>query len=106
MKVCPQCNESSDDQFDSCWRCSAPLPGDKTVRPTRSALPYAPRKVAKFQIFRGTFATWNELCGEAAEFASAIGPQNLITISHSEDRDDGVITVWFWTDDSATPPRR
>lgn len=102
MKTCPRCNEKSDDQFDSCWRCSTPLPsGDFTSGPAAPFQP--PGKKADFRIFRGTFSTWNSLCTEAAEFATTIGPKDLITISHSEDKDSGVITVWFWTNDYRQP---
>lgn len=98
MKTCPRCQEKSDDPFDSCWRCSSPLPGPGLpAEPVTAPLP--PRKRCDFRIFRGTFSSWNSLCTEAAEFASTIGPQNLISISHSEDKDDGVVTVWYWTDD-------
>jgi hypothetical protein len=41
-------------------------------------------------------ATWDDLMQQAAEFASSIGRENLISISHSEDKDDGVIAVWYW----------
>lgn len=50
----------------------------------------------KFEVFRGVLATWNQLFTEAAEFASRLGPEKLISISHSEDQKDGVVTVWYW----------
>jgi hypothetical protein len=101
MKTCPRCREPSDDHFDSCWRCSTPLPepGTASDHTPPSAPPKEARKRTNFKIFRGTFATWGSLCSEAAEFASTIGPDDLINISHSEDKDDGVIVVWFWTND-------
>ena len=51
---------------------------------------------ADFRIFRGTMTTWNTLFTEAAEFASRLGPQRVISISHSEDNSDGVVVVWYW----------
>ena len=54
-------------------------------------------KVA-YRIFRGTLATWDELFTEAAEFASSLEPGRLISISHSEDGNDGVVAVWFWAE--------
>ena len=51
---------------------------------------------AKFKIFRGTFATWNTLFSEAARFAGTLGPDRVISISHSASRSDGVVTVWYW----------
>ena len=56
-----------------------------------------PVRRAEYRLFRGTLASWDELFLQAAEFATQIGPERLITISHSEDRDDGVIAVWFWS---------
>lgn len=50
----------------------------------------------QFKTFRGTFKTWNTLFTEAATFATSIGKERLITISHSSDHSEGVITVWFW----------
>jgi hypothetical protein len=41
-------------------------------------------------------ATWNQLFQEAADFATSIGRDRLIGISHSEDHNDGVVTVWYW----------
>jgi hypothetical protein len=50
-----------------------------------------------FRIFRGgIFASWEELFQEAADFATQVGPDNLIGISHSADESRGVITVWCW----------
>ena len=53
-------------------------------------------KRVQFKIFRGTWASWKKLFEAAAEFASALKPGQLISIAHSEDKEDGVIAVWFW----------
>jgi hypothetical protein len=50
----------------------------------------------KFECFRGTFTTWDELFAEAAGFAAQIAPERLISISHSADQSRGVVTVWYW----------
>ena len=50
----------------------------------------------EYKMFRGTLITWEELFAQAAEFASALTPEELISISHSEDGNDGVVVVWFW----------
>ncbi len=52
----------------------------------------------KFQVFRGIFSSWETLFQQAAEFATAIGRDKLITISHSEDQVQGVVTVWYWSE--------
>ena len=60
-----------------------------------------PKPTVRFEIFRGTLATWPELFAKASEFATQIGSERLISISHSEDKEDGVIAVWYWGDSSA-----
>jgi hypothetical protein len=49
-----------------------------------------------FQHFRGTWSSWEELFQRAADFATSVGPERVISISHSADKNDGVITVWYW----------
>jgi len=52
---------------------------------------------ADFRMFKGTMRTWESLFEEAAEFASMIGRERLIGISHSEDSGKGVVAVWYWS---------
>ena len=54
--------------------------------------------VVKCEMFRGVMSTWPELFAEAADFATQVGRERLITISHSEDKNDGVVAVWYWDD--------
>jgi hypothetical protein len=54
-------------------------------------------------MFRGTLASWDELFTEAAEFAATLDRERLITISHSEDQNDGVVAVWFWAEADEMP---
>jgi len=46
-------------------------------------------------------ATWEELFQAAARFASDLGRERVLNISHSADDDDGVVTVWYWTTEDA-----
>jgi hypothetical protein len=55
---------------------------------------------AKFEVFRSSFSSWEALFAEASEFASRLGPERLISISHSEDQNTGVVVVWYWSQDS------
>jgi hypothetical protein len=48
-----------------------------------------------FRVFRSTFKSWTTLCGEAAQFATEVGPERLLNIVHSEDRGDGLVVVWY-----------
>ena len=50
----------------------------------------------RFKVFKSTMKSWDELCSEAAVFASEKGKDRLITISVSEDANEGVIVVWYW----------
>ena len=52
---------------------------------------------AQFRIFRGTLASWETLLADAADFASTLGPDRVISISHSEDANEGVVVVWYWS---------
>ena len=55
----------------------------------------APR-FARFKLFQSSLTTWESLFAEAAEFASQLGPERLITVSHSADQGEGVVAVWYW----------
>ena len=50
----------------------------------------------KFQIFKSWTKSWDDLCAEAAAFASTKPRDRIITISVSEDQNEGVVIVWFW----------
>jgi hypothetical protein len=60
----------------------------------------------RFKYFRGTYTSWEELFGDAAAFASRIGPDRLINISQSSAGSttlaEGVVTVWYWDDSNDT----
>jgi len=53
----------------------------------------------QFRIFHGMTVSWEQLFGDAARFASQIPPDRLINISHSCDKSQGVVTVWYWGTD-------
>ena len=53
--------------------------------------------IAEFRQFRGSWASWETLFRQAADFASIKGPERLISISHSADHSEGVVTVWYWS---------
>lgn len=58
------------------------------------------KQKVSYEYFRGTLDSWDSLFTHAATFASQIGKERLITISHSEDHNDGVVTVWYWDNDT------
>jgi hypothetical protein len=50
----------------------------------------------RFRLFKSSMKSWDDLCTEAAEFASEKGRERLISLSVSEDHYEGVIVVWYW----------
>jgi len=52
-----------------------------------------------FEVFESSLKSWESLFEEAATFADGVGPERLIGISHSEDGNEGVVTVWYWSDE-------
>ena len=48
--------------------------------------------IVRYEIFRGRFASWDTVFAEAAEFANRVGPERIISISHSH---DGIVAVWY-----------
>lgn len=73
-------------------------PDGEYLRSYEAAGPQAnPISEVGFKVFRGSLASWDELFSQAAAFATEIGPLKLINISHSEDDNEGVVTVWYWT---------
>ena len=54
-----------------------------------------------FEIFRGAFASWEDLFDKAAKYATELGETRVINISHSCSGTDGVVTVWYWSFDES-----
>jgi hypothetical protein len=50
----------------------------------------------RFEMFRSLGKPWEALFDEAAEFAGRLRPEQLISISHSEDAANAVVSVWYW----------
>ena len=51
---------------------------------------------AAFRSFESYEETWETLFRRAAEFAGQLGPERVISISHSESiRSKGIVVVWF-----------
>jgi hypothetical protein len=100
MWTCAKCGEVIEDQFDTCWKCSTSRSAAAAPTETAETSEGKPAWRMSYKVFRGTFATWESLFSEAAEFATSVGPERVISISHSEDDDDGVVTVWYWTDET------
>lgn len=52
----------------------------------------------RYRLFKSVMKSWEDLCAEAAAFASTIGHDRLINISVSQadTGGQGVIFVWYW----------
>ena len=52
----------------------------------------------RHKLFKSSFRSWEDLCDEAAEFATTVGRDRLINISVSQadSGGQGVIFVWYW----------
>lgn len=48
----------------------------------------------QFRVFRGSLSKWETLAEEAAEFASRIEPERVISISQSSE----TVIVWYWSE--------
>lgn len=55
-------------------------------------------KAVSYQKFESASQSWDELFAQAAEFASSLGQERLISISHSDSHYLGVVTVWYWSE--------
>lgn len=105
MWTCQKCGEQIEDQFDSCWKCATPKAGAGTGAAARKAGEAAtPQWRLAYQVFRGTWASWDDLFTQASAFANEVGPERVLSISHSSDHSDGVVTVWYWTTAGANCP--
>ena len=51
----------------------------------------------RYKVFRGTLTSWDSLFSDAARFASRVGRGRVIGISQSEDSNEGVVVVWYWS---------
>jgi hypothetical protein len=49
-----------------------------------------------YKAFDSQFLNRERIMRMAAEFASELGPDRLINITHSEDKQEMILTVWYW----------
>jgi hypothetical protein len=56
-----------------------------------------------FKAFDSKMASREKLFKAASDFANQVGKDRLITLTHSEDRDNIVITIWYWGEEEIRP---
>jgi hypothetical protein len=54
----------------------------------------------RYKHFRGVLKSWESLFEEGSKFATSVGKDRLISISHSSDHSEGIVTVWYWEQES------
>jgi hypothetical protein len=109
--ACPHCAkviEPRPRRNRKCPHCREPLvvrkgalltpAASQTVDQKKEEVPPAEEtpRFARFKVFRSSLTTWEALFAEAAEFATWLGPERLITVSHSADNGEAVVAVWYW----------
>ena len=53
----------------------------------------------RFEVFRSPVNSWKSLFEQAANFATLIGKDRVINISHSWGVAEGLVTVWYRSDE-------
>ncbi len=48
------------------------------------------------KVFSSNNKSVGDVCEEAAEFATSLGPERLASISHSNEGSRVVVVVWYW----------
>lgn len=56
-----------------------------------------------FKAFDSKMASREKLFKAAVEYANQLGRERILTLSHSEDRDNIVITIWYWAEEEIKP---
>jgi hypothetical protein len=59
-------------------------------------LPDETARFARCKAFGSELSPRAATFAQALEFATRIGPGNVISISHAEDDRGSVVTVWYW----------
>jgi hypothetical protein len=52
-----------------------------------------------FKAFDSKMASREKLFKAGLEFANKLRREDIVSITHTEDRDNIVLTVWYWTDE-------
>ena len=53
-----------------------------------------------FKTFQSFTRSWDDLRQDAAQFASSVGRDNLITITVVLEAPKGIINVWYWGEEA------
>ena len=99
MVVCKVCSKQEDLALPFidgvCYECTRVEEGTTApdYKPTSSR---RPERHVTFRVFQSSCMSWREMFQEAAEFASRLDQNDLVSISHSHEGQRGTVTAWFW----------
>jgi len=51
---------------------------------------------ANFKIFKSLSEPWDAMSRQVADYLTELGPEKVISVSHSHEGHIGVIIVWYW----------
>ena len=94
---CPHCGEAVEEQFAMCWNCSTPMPENpKQESQVEVQTETANEELTSFacQSAQGSWANWDDFFADLAKMATSIGPERLVSISHSGTEDDALGAVF------------
>jgi hypothetical protein len=58
---------------------------------------YESNTQVRFKLFESVIKSWTSLCQEAADFATSLPKDSLISVSHAQEGMRGSVIVWFRT---------
>jgi hypothetical protein len=67
------------------------------VKPASEAPESRLRFVMRCDFEKGTLISWEELFQKVADRAAKLAPEQLVSLSHSDDQGSGIAAVWYWT---------
>ena len=50
----------------------------------------------KVRIFSSNARSLGDICSDAADFASTLAPERLVSISHAKEGTAAWVAVWYW----------
>lgn len=94
---CPHCGEAVELQFATCWNCSTPMPESpkqETQAEVQGDAANNQPPAFSCRSTQGSWANWDDFFGDLAKMATEIGPERLVSISHSGTEDDALGAIF------------
>ncbi len=94
---CPECGWNVSSRATSCPQCGCPMASAQVLAAAPPAEPAPQVPAVKCEHWRSSNDSWDTMFNRAKEKADLVGPQRLISISHSLSFPEGIVAVWYWT---------